>query len=366
MQSIVDQAVTPLLGGPSGVVVGLLHEGKEYIWGYGHPKVPDGTTLYEIGSLTKVLTGLLLATLVTQGKLSLDEPAGTYLPEVPTFPSSITLRQLATHTAGLPRIPGNIWRSLLKDTMNPFAHYSQDDLLAELKGFTPAKLAGRAGQISYSNLGMGLLGQLLARHLGISYESAGKQHICEPLGMRDTTMTQPAQARYALPLSSKGKPLPPFRMPTLEGAGAFVSTAHDMLRFLRAYLNPDQAMTLTLSLQSRTMAAPTRVERIIGWLASRNAKVLYEPVFEGIGLGWIAFTLPQRSVRLWMHTGGTSGSRSIALFIPEYHQGLVVFHNRGASEMDLFTGKPTVEHVAFAVLEHLVHQRPTPSYIAGG
>lgn len=121
--------------------------------------------------MTKVFTTTLLAALAVEGAVELQQPVRELLPEVPDLPQSITLLSLATHTSGLPRLPDNIWKSVRKNGRDPYANYSEADLLDYLCTVEASDLEETAGMISYSNLGMGLLGYALSKHLGISYEA---------------------------------------------------------------------------------------------------------------------------------------------------------------------------------------------------
>ena len=116
LQSSIDPLVQPYLDNETvmGLSIGVLHKGKAKVMGYGrvsekNPKKPDGNTVYEIGSVSKVFTGLLLADAITQGHVQLDQPAGELLPTGVKMPQHeklpITLRHLVTHTSGLPRMP---------------------------------------------------------------------------------------------------------------------------------------------------------------------------------------------------------------------------------------------------------------------
>jgi CubicO group peptidase (beta-lactamase class C family) len=131
------------------------------------PDLPPESVLFEIGSITKVFTGLLLAQAVLEERLQLDDPIGPLLPaslDLAPEVAGITLRQLATHTSGLPRLPDNF------DPANPFdpyADYGIDPLHAYLRDYRPVSAGPHLA--AYSNLGTGLLGHLLERVYGQSY-----------------------------------------------------------------------------------------------------------------------------------------------------------------------------------------------------
>ena len=166
----------------------------------------DGDTLFEIGSISKVFTTTLLSVLVDLGVVKLNEPVRSLLPELQNLSEAVTLERLATHSSGLPRIPHNLKRSYKQNKLNPYAAYSVEELYAFLSNYPVDPQKSPFGQISYSNLGMGLLGYVLAKRLGGSYEQAVTEYICQPLGMHSTSITLSAdqQQRLATPRSGRG------------------------------------------------------------------------------------------------------------------------------------------------------------------
>jgi CubicO group peptidase (beta-lactamase class C family) len=300
-----------------GLVIGCLHGGEERVVGYGRVRtdaqdVPDGATIFEIGSITKVFTGLLLAELAEQGVVDIDAPLAGYLPasvRVPSFGGrQITLGDLASHAGGLRRDPKGMLRRWLGDRRNPYARLSVEELYA---GLARTRLRRRPGQrVRYSNLGAGLLGDALARAAGRPYEELVRERICLPLGMPDTIITPSEQqaARLATGHTRRGRPAPPFEIPALAGAGALRSTATDMLAFLRATLDPAET----------PLAAP--LER------TRRPRLRMAKRME-VGLGWLIAHPPGAGGPVLWHNGGTSGFRSIIAAAPETGSAVVVLGN---------------------------------------
>jgi CubicO group peptidase (beta-lactamase class C family) len=304
-----------------GLVVGCLAGGEQRVVGYGRLRTdaqdpPDGGTIFEIGSITKVFTGLLLADLAEQGLVGLDEPLASYLPasaRVPTFgDQQLTLGDLASHAGGLPRDPKGMLRRWLGDRRNPYAGLSVEELYDSL---ARTKLRRRPGErVKYSNLGAGLLGDALARAAGQSYEALVRERICLPLGMRDTviTLTGEQTARLATGHTRRGRPTPPFQLPALVGAGALRSTATDMLCLLRANLDP--AHTPLAAQIERT-----QLPRL------RSAKRVE------VGLGWLIARPPGTAGPVLWHNGGTSGFRSFVGVARESGSAVVVLSNTARS-----------------------------------
>ena len=212
-----------------GIVVGVIEPTGRRVVAYGNlaqgdPRTVDGDTIFEIGSVTKVFTSLLLADMVNRTEVALDDPAAKYLPESVKMPErtgkSITLHDLSTHSSGLPRLPGNMKP---KDPRNPYADYSVDDLYQFLSGYELPRDPG--SEFEYSNLGGGLLGHLLACRAGTEYESLIGGRITGPLSMPDTgiTLSSSRQQRMAAGHTAMLAPAANWDLPTLAGAGALRS-----------------------------------------------------------------------------------------------------------------------------------------------
>ncbi|MFM2087137.1 MAG: hypothetical protein RLZZ237_2006, partial [Pseudomonadota bacterium] len=198
-------------GSNASIVIAVTDGKNSAVYGFGRARpdsntVPDADTVYEIGSVTKTMTGLLLADAVVAGKARLDQPVADLLPgyTIPAFEGQkISLLDLATHFSGLPRLPANLAPA---DMSNPYAEYGDAQLRAFLSSHA---LAHRPGTVfDYSNLAYGLLGTALAAQAGTNYEDLLQSQIARPLGLRSTSTTAtPAMlARHAQGHSSDGKP----------------------------------------------------------------------------------------------------------------------------------------------------------------
>jgi len=209
-----------------GIVVGLIDGSGKRVVSYGKgaagdSKPLDGDTVFEIGSITKAFTGLLLADMSLRGEVSLDDAAQKYLPEGAKMPErnghAITLRHLSMHHSALPRLPGNLKPA---DPANPYADYGPAQLYEFLAGHTLRRDPGASYE--YSNLGAGLLGHLLARRAGKSYEDVLRERIIDPLGMRDTriTLTDAMKSRLAQGHGPQLEPVKNWDLDALAGAGA--------------------------------------------------------------------------------------------------------------------------------------------------
>ncbi len=244
----IDSLAQPLIedGTAVGFVVGIVRDGQTQIFGYGETvkgsqTVPDGDTLFEIGSISKVFTCSLLADMVERGLMKLDDPVQQYLPDDVKMPVAegqpIKLVDLATHTSGLPRLPDNLRPA---DLTNPYADYGDQQLFAFLNGH---KLSRPPGKYEYSNLAMGLLGAVLARRAGTSYEQLLTDRITGPLAMNDTriTLDEAHRKRLATAYSFALEPVKSWDFQALAGAGAIRSTARDILKFAAANFDGSDA-----------------------------------------------------------------------------------------------------------------------------
>ena len=309
-----------------GIAVGVIEPSGRRVVAYGRlahgdPRTLDQDTIFEIGSVSKIFTSLLLADMVERQEAALDDPAANYLPEQVRLPErsgkSITLLDLATHTSGLPRLPANLKP---KDARNPYAGYSVDDLYQFLSGYALPRDPG--SEFEYSNLGGGLLGHVLACRAGTDYENLIRSRITQPLGMPDTgiTLSSSMEKRMSTGHNPMLAPMPNWDLPTLAGAGALRSSANDLLTFLEAFLGYKESPL------APAMKSMLEVRRPAGVMQ--------------IGLGWLIL-----GEIVW-HNGGTGGFRSFAGYHPEERVGVVVLSNAftsgGVDDIGLHLLNPNV------------------------
>jgi CubicO group peptidase (beta-lactamase class C family) len=314
-----------------GIVVGVIDAHGRRVVAHGATRhadgrTPDGATVFEIGSITKAFTALLLAEMAARGEVALDDPVAEYLPADVDMPRRgdawITLAHLATHTSGLPRSPTNLSPT---DQANPYANYTVEQLYAFLRAY---ELRREIGAVHlYSNLGSGLLGHVLALRAGVDFGTLIRDRITAPLGMASTGIALSPEliARMATGHDRDLSPVPYWDLPTLAGAGALRSTANDLLTFLAAELGHDQtplAAAMAAQLLPR-VPTETRSLQALGWLVLTD------------GAGEIAW-----------HDGGTGGFRGFLGFDRGRGRGVAVLTNtasmRGAGDIGfhVLTGRP--------------------------
>jgi CubicO group peptidase (beta-lactamase class C family) len=294
------------------IVVGIVDGNGRRIVSYGSlakdDKRPlDGNTVFEIGSMSKVFTSLVLMDMVRKGEVALNDPISKYLPATVKVPErnnrQITFADLSTQSSGLPRMPTNFNP---RDPDNPYADYSVQQMYDFLSGYRLTRDVG--SQYEYSNLGVGLLGHVLTLRAGKSYEDLVRSRICDPLGMKDTrvTLTPEMKARLSTGHNETGNPVANWDIPTLAGAGALRSTANDILTFLAAnldYTKTPLAQAMTDEISIRRPAGP-------------DMEIAY---------AWHIQTKDGNSI-IW-HNGGTGGYRTYMGFDPKSRVGVVVLSN---------------------------------------
>lgn len=306
-------------GHSPSIVVGIIDKDgpQYYLFGNktegGDPV--DEHSIYEIGSISKTFTGLLLADMAVRKQLKVDDPAQKYLPASVTMPAQpgkqITLGQLSDHTSALPRLPGNM---VPADPANPYADYTVEQLYTFLKSYTLTREIGSVYE--YSNLAEGLLGHILELKAGKSYETMVVEQIAKPLGMTATKITFDDRMKKNLAIGhSDGAPVANWDLPTLAGAGAIRSSLHDMLRFVAANAGIQKSKlskAMKLSHQPRHDKAGGGTRVGLGWHISKGA--------EG-DVVW--------------HNGGTGGYRTFAGFVKATGKGVVVLTNstKGADDI---------------------------------
>ncbi|WP_084528818.1 serine hydrolase [Pedobacter caeni] len=301
-----------------GLSIGVLKDGQMKTYGYGETskgssKLPDANTIFEIGSITKTFTATILAHYINEGKISLIDPIIKYLPDSLSANSElhkITILNLSNHTSGLPTIPGNFANKM--NPANPYIHYDERLLFA---GLRTCKLTTAPGTVyAYSNLATGLLGVILERISGKTYEQLVKKLITVPLHMHNTSqrLTPQQNKQFVKVYDADGDEIQPWDFNALAGCGSLRSTVNDLLLYAKANIKSDyvplsNSFTLT-------------------------HKVTYskDPV---VCLGWHLFQ--EDGASYYWHNGGTGGSRSYLILNTEKKIAVVVLSNSNVGVDDI-------------------------------
>jgi CubicO group peptidase (beta-lactamase class C family) len=284
-----------------GIVVGIIGPQGRRIISSGEV---NGNTRFELGSVAKVFTALLLADMVRRGEVGFDDPVAKYIPELAG--RAITLADLATHTSGLPFMPSEqaITSAAIYQDLARYPHHS-----------------GLAAW-DYSNLGYWLLGEALAARAGTTYEGLVRKRVLQPLGLKDTVVTlSPTQpARVATGHDASLQPAPPavsvprYAMMSAAGVGWF-STANDLLTFLAfalGYQRSPLTPAMKMMLETRRATGVPATAQALGWLVA--------------GTG---------DDTLIVHDGGTLGYASSVAWDPKLRIGVVVLSNQIAEVGDI-------------------------------
>ena len=297
-------------GKHASLVIAVIDGKDSAVYGFGRARpgdsgVPDADTVYEIGSVTKTMTGLLLADAVVTGKARLDQPVAELLPAyaIPALAGQqITVGQLATQFSGLPRLPANLAPA---DMANPYAGYGEAQLRTFLAGHTLTRAPGAAYE--YSNLAYGLLGTALATQANMSYEELLQARIFRPLGMVSTfTAGTPAlRARLAPGHLADGKPAANWDFQAIAGAGAVRSSARDMIAYMQSYMRAT----------SPAQQLAVRPQRLLAGEGDGDG-------VKKIGLAWMLDQVKGQPFA-W-HNGQTGGYASFAGYTLDGKRGVVV------------------------------------------
>jgi D-alanyl-D-alanine-carboxypeptidase/D-alanyl-D-alanine-endopeptidase len=300
------------------IVIGIIDKDGARYFNFGNVKkggaAANEHSIYEIGSISKVFTAILLAQQVLDGKVKLDDPVQKYLPKEAKVPQrggkEILLGHLSDHTSGLPRMPSNFAPANLG---NPFADYTVAQLYNFLSNYELTRDIGSAYE--YSNLAQGLLGHILALNAGTSYEALMIKTIASPLQMKETKIALDDKMEKNLATGyANGVAVENWDIPTLAGAGAIRSSTADILKFLAA----------NMGLKKSALYPAMKMTHEVRHDKAGTMRV---------GLGWHIAKGKNGDV-IW-HNGGTGGYRTFAGFVKETSTGVVVLTNSSAGADDI-------------------------------
>jgi CubicO group peptidase (beta-lactamase class C family) len=372
----------------TAIVVGISSPTGRQVVSYGtlalnDSRKADGGTVFEIASLTKVFTALLLADMAQQGRVKPQSPVSTCLPAGVKVPEhdgkQITFVDLATHTSGLPLRPTNL---ASQTALNKYAGYTVEQLYQGLATFQLTRDPGSA--FEYSNWGFGLLGNALGHCAGKSYETLLTERVTGPLGMQDTTFgpTADTRSRLAAPYNVELQSVPNEGVGALNGAGGLYSTVDDMLHFVELFLGrgPQSLMTAGgMMLEPRRPGDGPDTKMGLGWrvTASKGVRTLWS---SGRADGYRAFMGfdPGAQVAVVALTNAATdvGVDDIGWHVLDPSQPFIKIHPRisiPADALERYVGRYLFEDGVYMSVvradDHLVVQMtgqgPSPIYAAG-
>jgi D-alanyl-D-alanine-carboxypeptidase/D-alanyl-D-alanine-endopeptidase len=265
-------------------------------------------TVFEIGSVTKTMTAFLVADLIESGAWTLDDPIARHLPAGTVLPRQgerqITVRDLVTHTSGLPALPA---RMRPADPANPYGTLSEQTLLASLADVTLSRPIG--SQAEYSNFGMMVLSLAVARAQGNDFEAALKRKLFDPLGMRSAHVVRaPAGVILAQGHTPAAQATPAWTItPNLAGVGMVRASLNDMIRYAQA--------------QSGAVETPLL----------KTMQRTQQPLTQGFGMNWLVQAAQGRT--LISHEGGTGGFSSLVSLEPAAKRAVVVLADTSLADL---------------------------------
>jgi serine-type D-Ala-D-Ala carboxypeptidase/endopeptidase len=300
----------------AALVVGLIDSNGTKVYSFGNiskeNRIPvNGSTIFDIASITKTFTTLVLADMAKQGIVHLDDPIEKYLPanvKVPQYNGhKITLENLATHTSGLPFMHSNIWINNTIGDLN--SNYNETQLYQGLSNTTLLSEPGT--KFLYSDFGMGLLGHILSVKAGVSYGQLVKERILDVLGMNDTKINlSENDVKYRFPVGHlNGSEIQTPKVPdVIAGAGAFRSTANDLLKYLSA----------NMGLLHTKLDESIALQHLI-----QHPSITANPMnySEYVALGWRVLT--NFGTETFTHTGSINGWNANVGFMPTKQIGVV-------------------------------------------
>jgi CubicO group peptidase (beta-lactamase class C family) len=298
-----------------GLSIGVLKDGKVYFYNYGETKkgngiIPTAKNLYEIGSITKTFTGILLAKAVTEKKISLNDPVNKYLPKnIPVITygdDTLKIVHLTNHTSGLPGLPTNFD---FTDSVNPYRNYDEKKMMDYLQHATLSQPPGE--KFEYCNFGVGLLGYILQQVNKMPFEKMVTTFITSKAGMTDTRqyLLKEDSALFVSGYDDVLTPQSQWDFKAIAAAGCLRSNTTDMLKYAMLNINSTDK-----NLQKAIVLAhqPT-----------------YKNSNQQIGLGWFIQNWGWGEVLF--HGGATGGYRSLLGINPATKNAIVVLCNTGVS-----------------------------------
>ena len=316
-EEIVKQLAEDLVedGDADGLSVGFIQGDRYGTYHFGTANSsgarPNNLTVYEIGSISKVFTSLLVGDAAVRGEIELTKPAvvdnkaGIVLPAHEG--RQISWLDLCVHRSGLPRLPSNLPVTSLR---NPYREYNAKKAAEFLSQHQLAHKPGERQE--YSNLGVSVLGYLIAENAKSDYQTLLRERIAKPLGMDDCTITlnDSQKKRLATPHRPAGKEVPPWDFADLPGAGGIRATLRDMMRFAKAQLAPPEG-TIGKAIE-------------LAWKEHQPA----DDSGPATGLGWMILADGQTR---W-HNGETGGSHSMLVINRELKAAVIVLSNTAPGE----------------------------------
>ncbi len=308
-----------LSSGAPALTIAVVRGDESIVQGFGETVPgndiePNSKSVFRLGSISKVFATDVLTSLAADSKLKLTDPLQRYAPDGVSVKQTgrlITLLDLATHSAGLPR---ELADPDATPSNNPFDAFDRDYYWKWIGSNAPAYAPGTT--TLYSNFGYGLMGDALAKAGNSSFADLLKSRVFEPAGMSDTTTTlnDEQKKRLMVGLDPFDKNDPNNVVPDIMHASAGVySTADDMVKWMQWHLNPTSATQEAHTLDHTMWLPYDGLERVVGTEVTGG---------EGMGLGWVV-TMPRNGVPMLLgKSGGLGGFMTYVALSPNRKLGI--------------------------------------------
>ena len=292
------------------VSIALIENGSVKFYGI---KIEDDTisylensnSVFEIGSITKLFTSVLLANFVLSEQINLDDNINQYLSIAFNDNIQISFKQLATHTSGLPRMPSDFTKTALMNMKNPFKKYTEK----KLEKYISKKMTlvyEQNGKPHYSNVGVGILAFTLCNIAKRDYEFLLDSLIFSKYKMNNSSSNRnEVLDKLVIGLNKKGKETPNWDMGAIYGAGSILSTVEDLSKFaLAQFDNSNKELELT---RQEFVIDTTSFNMGLGWHIARP----YEDTW-------------------YLHQGRTGGYSSGIIIDMVNENGIIILSNVSA------------------------------------
>lgn len=288
--------------------------------------VQNSDSVMEIGSITKIFTATLLAQLVQDGKLGLEDKINSYFQFPFRNQLQFSYQELANHSSGLPRLPSNMGFAAIFDHSDPYKNYDEAKLDDYLQNDLELNYP-KGSKSEYSNLGMGLLSYALRKQTGLTYEQLVNQMIFEKYQMQRSSSDKAKVNTFLIQgLNESGKPTSNWSLGALIGAGGIYSTVADLSKFAMAQFDStDKVLGLT------------------------RTKTFTESETQDVGLGWFMSHRKEGGVWFW-HNGGTGGYSSCMVLDTNGKNGVILLSNVSAYHRK----SANIDKLCFALMKSLV------------
>jgi len=331
LQKFVDSLAVDYLQNKStcGISIGVISGDSTSIFFYGSEnkmteQLPDLETIYEIGSITKTFTGILLAHAINDGKIKAEDDIRKYLPGA--YPNlqfegmPIKVIDLSNHTSGLPRVPEDLEKQPRFNAGNPYKNYNKEMLYRYLRGLTLSKKPGTS--MEYSNLGVSILGLIIETVYKESLDNLYSRFITNAAQMSHTkcVLAPNEQAKMATGYDDDGKEAGYWDLEAFNACGGLKSNMADMLKYLQ------------VNMQETT--SDIRLSHV----------QTYGDHVPAVGLNWMLSSIDGKN--LTWHNGGTAGFRSFCGFVRETNTGVVILSNAALDP----------DYIALAILRKALKQ----------